>query len=256
MPVNAAVNPYSDEFFGWMHQRSLSSAQLIVPMLLELASITSVVDVGCGDATWLSVFAEAGVRDLIGVDGFDVAEARLQIERSCFLRRDLARPLALGRRFDLAVSLEVAEHLPEERAAAFVGELISLAPIVAFSAAVPGQGGNNHVNEQFQDYWARLFAAYGYRPVDCIRGRVWDSPAVSFWYAQNLVVYCASDVFDSVRAVTANVQGPLAVIHPSLYDRTRAPVSVWRSLRLVTGALGTAARTRLRRPAPWARRQQ
>src|SRR5258708_138431 len=190
------TTPYPEEFFDWMREGSLASARIIVPMLLELAPITSVVDVGCGDGTWLSVFLRHGVTDILGVDGFEISDALLQIPHSSFIRRDLSESFVLDRRFDLAVSLEVAEHLPKKRAQEFVCDLTRLSPIVAFSAAVPGQGGSSHLNEQHQDYLAATVATQDYLPCDCIRGRVWDASDVSVWYAQNLIVYCSREKFD------------------------------------------------------------
>jgi SAM-dependent methyltransferase len=245
--TDTLTNPYSDEFFDWMRQRSLASAQVIVPLLLELAPISSVVDVGCGDGTWLSEFSKRGVHDILGVDGFDIADTRLEIPESSFVRRDLGRPLVLERKFDLAISLEVAEHLPEERAQGFVRDLTTLSPLVAFSAAIPGQGGNGHLNEQFQDYWARLFAAEGYLACDCIRARVWDRAEVSFWYAQNLVLYGSREALESPGFRAVDVRGPLAIIHPRLYDNARAPVSVSDSLTLLTTGVRRAVGRRLRR---------
>lgn len=241
------TNPYSHEFFGWMRAESLASARVVVPMLLEIAPIRSVVDVGCGDGTWLSVFQSEGITEFLGVDGFDVAETQLQIPLSSFIRRDLSRPLQLERTFDLAIALEVAEHLPEERAPSFVRELTSLAPIVAFSAAIPGQGGNNHLNEKFQDYWAEIFAAENYVPFDFVRARLWNDPAVSFWYAQNLIVYCSKQSFASLHLDAVRIVPPLALVHPRLHARSIAPVSVRQSLRLLTSALPRAVAARLRR---------
>src|SRR5205085_11975533 len=104
---------------------------------------------------------------------------------------DLREPFELPRTFDLAVSLEVAEHLPASSASAFVESLTRLAPAVLFSAAVPHQGGWNHLNEQWPQYWAEIFARHGFFPVDCLRERFWDRPNVRWWYAQNMVLYLA-----------------------------------------------------------------
>ena len=62
----------------------------------------------------------------------------------------------MGRRFDLALCLDVTEHLPRECADPLVTLLTSLAPVVAFSAAIPVQDSYNHVNCQWPAYWFRL----------------------------------------------------------------------------------------------------
>src|SRR6185436_10775009 len=93
-----------------------SSAQVIIPLVMELLPVQSVVDLGCGIGTWLSVFRERGACDFLGIDGDYVEIDQLEIPRECFWPHDLRQPLNLERRFDLAVSLEVAEHLPAEAA--------------------------------------------------------------------------------------------------------------------------------------------
>ncbi len=147
------------------------------------------MDVGCGLGTWLAVFRDHGAEEILGVDGDYVDRQRLEIAPHEFLACDLSSPIAVDRRFDLAVSLEVAEHLPEGSADAFVAFLTSLAPVVLFSAAIPCQGGTNHVNEQWPDYWAARFEDRGYQTSDYIRDRIWDSPEVECWYAQNILLF-------------------------------------------------------------------
>jgi hypothetical protein len=102
---------------------------------------------------------------------------------------NLENPRPLDRAFDLACSLEVAEHLPEHVARAFVRALANSAPAILFGAATPGQGGEGHVNEQWQDYWVSLFEDEGYRPVDAIRPHVWGNQHVAWWYQQNTLLY-------------------------------------------------------------------
>src|SRR5271165_3642324 len=92
--------------------------------------------------------------------------------------------LGMERQFDLAISLEVAEHLDSKYASSFVAALLKSSPVVCFSAAIPFQDGVNHVNEQWPDYWARLFASHDYLAIDCIREKIWDNEKVELWYAQ------------------------------------------------------------------------
>ena len=89
------------------------SARRVVPLVLELIHPRSVVDVGCGVGTWLSVFREHGVEDVRGIDIEGVA-GLLEIPLDQFLAHDLTRPIEPDRQFDLVVCLEVAEHLPPD----------------------------------------------------------------------------------------------------------------------------------------------
>jgi hypothetical protein len=130
---------------------------------------------------------------------------------------DVRRPFALPRRFDLAMSLEVAEHLPESSAAGFVESLVAAAPAVLFSAAIPFQGGWHHVNEQWPEYWALLFKQHRYFALDCLRSAFWDNPRTCWWYAQNMVLFLRHDHFLWARHTPAS---PLpALVHPHNYLR-------------------------------------
>jgi SAM-dependent methyltransferase len=129
--------PYDDDFFSHLHAGSLQSARAILPRVLELTSAASVVDVGCGSGSWMRALGELGVTDVWGVDG-SYAPADVGTYGT-FVAHDLRRPLRLSRRFDLAICLEVAEHLPAERATGLVADLVEAAPAVLFSAAIPGQ---------------------------------------------------------------------------------------------------------------------
>jgi SAM-dependent methyltransferase len=182
--------PYSTGFYERQQDGSLTSAQVVVPRLLELFSARSVVDVGCGVGTWLKAFADAGIEDYLGLDGAYVPHALLKIPSERFRATDIAQLTDVGRRFDLACSLEVAEHLPASSADSLVKALVAAAPVVLFSAAIPGQGGIDHVNEQWQSYWYERFKAHGYVAVDCIRPFVFNDARIEWWYRQNIVVYC------------------------------------------------------------------
>jgi SAM-dependent methyltransferase len=184
------MKQYGPDFFDRLQGRSLLSAKVIVPLVMKLVGPKSVVDIGCGTGTWLSVFREWGVAEVYGVDGDWVDDSQLEIQTDQFQRRDLTHPLVLTRQFDMAMSLEVAEHLPADSADTFVDTLVRLAPVVLFSAATPYQGGHHHLNEQWPEYWALRFAARGYRVADCLRDKVWEDERVSYWYRQNILLFC------------------------------------------------------------------
>jgi SAM-dependent methyltransferase len=194
MPRDAGTQiPYDESFYQGQQDGSVSSAEIIVPIVLSLFACHSVVDFGCGVGGWLKEFERNGVSDYLGVDGDYVARDLLKIPADHFRPIDLRNVSDLGRSFDLACSLEVAEHLPEDRAKSFVAALVRAAPVVLFSAAIPLQGGTEHVNEQWQSYWAKLFAEHGYIALDCIRPAVFGDSRVEWWYRQNILVFCLPD---------------------------------------------------------------
>ena len=186
---HAPVATYTSNFFQTIAPTAVDSARVIVPRLLELVRPRSVVDVGCGTGSWLRVFKEHGVDDVLGIDGDYVPASARELPPHQFHAHDLTKPLRLDRRFDLVLSLEVGEHLPPESADVFVDSLVSLGPVVAFSAAVPQQGGTHHVNEQWPEYWAAHFARRGYSVIDCLRSAIWQNPRVAWFYAQNLLLF-------------------------------------------------------------------
>jgi SAM-dependent methyltransferase len=214
---------YTEDFFAFHEQRSRTSARETIPLVLSYVQPSSIVDVGCGNGTWLVEFKAAGVSDLLGIDGDWVKPAQLLIDRAQFRMADLAQPLNVGREFDMATSLEVAEHLPGTSASTFVRSLVELAPVVLFSAAIPYQGGDGHVNEQYPDYWADLFRQHDYVAVDCLRRALWNNANVAWFYRQNLLFFVdrkrlrkypkLADAF-----ATAGENSGLSLVHPDQYD--------------------------------------
>ncbi len=182
------VYEYGATFYSFLDSFAVRSAGRIVPLVMAALPIASVVDFGCGQGAWLHVWRGAGA-DILGVDGPYVDRSRLLIPAEAFLPADLASPLDLHRRFDLVQSLEVAEHLPPACADAFIAMLTRHGDAVLFSAAVPGQGGEHHVNEQPLAFWRGLFAARGYRAVDLVRPAVRGDAGVQRWYCCNTVLY-------------------------------------------------------------------
>ena len=221
------IRRYSGEFFDNFADGAARSASVIVPLVLELLPGTkSVVDVGCGPGIWAHQFGASGVKEVIGIDGSYVDPKQLRIPLTNFVAKDLTRPLNLDRRFDLCVSLEVAEHLPGTRAAGFVEDLIKLAPVILFSAAIPGQGGLNHINEQWPEYWQKLFDGHGYRVSDCIRPRIWSDNRLEFWYRQNILLFADEEHYPLISREPA--AGILSIVHPALFSAR--PIPTRRSL--------------------------
>jgi SAM-dependent methyltransferase len=237
---------YSRKFLAERLDGSASSAVVVVPIVLSLLSVKSVIDVGCGLGAWAAEFLANGVPDVWGIDGDYVDRSQLRIPPSRFLPRDLTKTLQFDRTFDLAVCLEVAEHLPGPRAQGLVVDLTSLAPCVLFSAAVPGQRGTNHINEQYLPYWIDLFQGQGYQGIDPIRPSILGNHSVDWWYQQNTVMFVAA----KHPLLAKGFPKPQTIIHQDLYELFRNPslldlvklvstfpVAVHRSIRRHLGLL-------------------
>ena len=208
---------YDKNFFEGFAEDSARSARIVLGTLFETYKPASVLDVGCGIGAWLSNAAPLGATSVRGLDGPWVSPEQLRIPAQSFEKIDFeAAEWPEVRPVDLAMSLEVAEHLSVESGKRLVDYLTASAPVVLFSAAIPYQGGEGHRNEQWQSYWARLFATKGYQPSLALRTRIWEQDAVEFWYQQNIVVYYAP----SHASYFAEEKSALAmdVIHPRLYD--------------------------------------
>jgi SAM-dependent methyltransferase len=214
------VQRYDPKFYDDLRDTALPAARRVVPVLRDLMAVASVVDVGCGDGSWLAGFRETGTARILGIDGDWVAADQLLIDPNCFRRMSLDGPIGIGERFDLAVSLEVAEHLPAENADRFVAELCRLAPVVLFSAAIPFQGGLNHFNEQWPDYWATRFDSQGYYAIDALRLSLWEDPGVAWWYKQNLLLFASEDALAAnpkLAEAYAPGRTPPRLVHPDRY---------------------------------------
>jgi SAM-dependent methyltransferase len=237
-------SPYNEHFFDDIRSGSRRSAMEIVPLVLNLLPCKSVVDVGCGVATWLRVFRDLGVPNVTGFDGDYVERVSLEIDAQDFHAIDLSAPPTWPQTYDLAVSLEVAEHLPAASADHFVSFLCSLAPVVLFSAAIPGQGGTEHLNEQWPEYWMARFQSQGYTTIDFLRSAVWNNENVERWYAQNLLLFVRKD-FLATRpmleqlAARTNIN-QLSIIHPRTLENAQCQIQLLREevRRLTPGYLG------------------
>lgn len=213
---------YKAKFYGGQAEGSNLSAQSVLPVVFDLVGLPgSMLDVGCGVATWGGAARELGVDAYLGIDGDWVPREQLRVPLEQFRPTDLSQidHLQIGRRFDLAICLEVAEHLPESVAAKLVKFLTAHADRVLFGAAVPGQGGTHHVNERWQSYWAEIFGECGFDPFDSVRPRIAGNVQIEFWYRQNTILYARRG--DSLLAPPrAQATTPLALdyILPELYE--------------------------------------
>jgi SAM-dependent methyltransferase len=195
---------YDDEFYRYINTGALRSAEILIPEIRACIphAIESVLDVGCGAGAWLSVWKKQGCA-VLGLDGSYLDSSRLLVDRDEFLPRDLGEEFSLARQFDLVQCLEVAEHLPPERSRTLVADLCRHGALVFFSAAPPGQGGENDVNEQPYGFWRALFAEQGYTMYDPWRARIVDNKAVMPWYRYNSFLFARADALPRCHSALA-----------------------------------------------------
>lgn len=197
---------------------NFNAANEIVPFLINLLEPKSVVDVGCGIGTWLKVFKDNGVKDILGIDGDYVDKKLLKIGIESFLEYNLEELYTSNKKYDLVISLEVAEHLSFANADIFVETLTGLGSIVVFSAAIPNQGGQNHINEQIPQYWIDKFEKKEFKLYDILRPAFWDNKSVDSWYRQNILIFSNKidlpGKFNSLESFNGNY-----LVHPEIFNQ-------------------------------------
>ncbi|MDR2233235.1 MAG: class I SAM-dependent methyltransferase [Tannerella sp.] len=215
---------YNQQFYQTnRNDAKLRSVDLVLAELMKIIpECHSAVDFGCATGTWLKGLEQYGISDVRGYDGKWVDQSKLLISKESFVEADFDKPMVIDRKFDLAISIEVAEHLQESSADAFIENITNSADFVLFSAAIPFQGGANHVNEQWPEYWYRKFRRLGFVCVDYIRKALWDNYEVVDFYRQNVLLYVKKERTGEINCLQSDVYDtdgkcPMAVIPPDTY---------------------------------------
>jgi 2-polyprenyl-3-methyl-5-hydroxy-6-metoxy-1,4-benzoquinol methylase len=231
MKASNVVSQQSADGYGYRDLKShpaLKAAQVVVELLRGKFNFNSVLDVGCGVGLWLKAYESQGISDIMGLDGVWVPQENIVVTKDKFKTHDLTTPFSLGRKFDLVMCLEVAEHLPEVSADILLDSLVAHGDLIMFSAAIPGQGGFCHVNEQYQEYWIARFKNRGFTAYDAIRPLIWNHPSVPYYYGQNTLIF-------SIKPLNSPLEFVANIIHPELYARKCDPRNY--SIRKIVNSL-------------------
>lgn len=229
---------YDQRFFDGIREGIKRSAKSLVPLLVSELSpaidVKSVIDVGAGEGLWMREFDAWDFR-VLGMDGWAptknqrpkapidriiTASADVTIPRLPIVQVDLEKPIGVGQTFGLVLCLEVAEHLTPERGPSFIADLCKLSDLIVFSAAIPGQRGVNHLNEQWPAYWVNEFLKNGFYVSGTLRWMIWEDEKIEPWYRQNLLIATKHperlpNLFDTPLCY------PWPVVHPSKWcERT------------------------------------
>lgn len=210
---------YTTEFYDGQKKGSFQSANVILPKFLEIVGkdkIKTAVDFGCGVGTWLAVFQKI-VPDakVIGMDSGESEERQFFISKESLIKADITKEIRFEEKYDVCFSLEVAEHIPKEKEEVYIKNLCNSSDIILFSAALKGQGGTGHVNEQPLSYWIEVFKKENYDYIDGIRADIWNDDKVSYWYKQNIIVFVKKGTVDIEVCRSKYQSMPVVdVIHP------------------------------------------
>jgi len=202
------MSVYDDSFYDSLKGYSQSSARTLIPLLVGKYKPSSIVDFGCGSGEFLEECERNSVETVMGLEGEWLTK---NTSKHWIETADLSQPVVLQTKFDLALCLEVAEHLPQSVAKTLIKSLTDASDVIVFSAAIPGQGGTNHINEQYPDYWAKLMLDFGFELDWDPRPTIWNDRNIAPWYRQNLLVY---------RKVDSKSNGPVfpkILKHPEIF---------------------------------------
>lgn len=213
---------YRNDWYTNQVIKSVESARIFVDAAWQYVQPRSVLDVGCGRGGWLKAWHDKGADFVVGFDGAWNKQSNMIDSSIEFKAMDLNRAFDVPHKFDLVMSLEVAEHLRPESSNTFVECLASASDVVLFAAAFVGQGGNNHINEQRHTYWAQLFAEHDFLPFDVFRSVLWADDRICFWYRQNTFLYAKKHTIAYERLISQGVTPMdniafMDAVHPSLY---------------------------------------
>lgn len=205
---------YSEEFYDKSEDTSKKAAEIIMPYILSKIKPKSIVDFGCGEGIWLQVIKQLQDQiEILGIDGEYINRKELKIPEKCFVPANLERKISLSKKYDLAMTLEVAEHLDERASDIFIDNITRASDNVLFSAAIPGQGGVNHVNEQWQEYWIKKFEARGSSVDTSLRNLLWNEQQIVPWRRQNILFFtkrCLVPIMPEKSIYN--------VVHPDMYS--------------------------------------
>lgn len=218
-----STNLYNSKFYDKQSNDSYVSAKVVLSCIQNIFSkkirFNSMLDVGCGVGSWLAAASELGIKVQKGLDGSYVKEEQFLADYKAFVPTDLSKPEEIKlseSKFDLAISLEVAEHIPQDKSDSFIDLLTKSSDIVLFSAAIPYQGGHGHVNENWLEYWCEKFRHRGYIALDLIRPQIWSAKDVCWWYKQNCMLFVnisAQQLLPDNIAFTK----PRSLVHPEQF---------------------------------------
>lgn len=211
---------FTDDVYAQIRDGARRSAAAVVPILMRDFAPRSVLDVGGGEGWWARAFADLGGEGTVLEFSAPYYSQDNVSFQSVDLERD-PRGWSLPNLPDLALCLEVAEHLSARAAAPLVEMLAQSAPVVVFSAAVPGQGGHGHINEQWPEYWVKLFREHDYAATDYLRWIVWNNDLVEPWYRQNLLVFAQPETLTERLYHRRWEFAAPSVVHPVVWDHRR-----------------------------------
>jgi SAM-dependent methyltransferase len=188
------MNLYQTDYFN--EEIFSTDYDALANAIFSIYKPKEIAEFGCGPGHLTRALAKLGV-GIVALDGFaspdfngysDVKFYKMDLNDGTLLSEFLK-----GKQFDMAICTEVAEHLQPSSSEHLIKCLTSCAPIVIFSAAVPGQGGHGHINCADRGFWHQLFVKYNFKVVDSLRKKLRDNAGLAIWYKLNVLDYISTE---------------------------------------------------------------
>jgi len=211
------LSKYTQNFYESVSVRADLASKAILSIFVDLFEVTSIKDIGCGNGTWLrESLNHSLIQSRIGYDLSSAIESSnpFNNEGIIFRETDLELKNCNFVFTDLTLCLEVAEHLTSESAVQLVKKICESSRYVIFSAATPGQGGFNHINEREFKYWISLFNSHGYTAFDIFREKIQSQKSIPTFYRNNIFLFIKSQEFTRLKEVNSIKYSKLVPLSP------------------------------------------
>lgn len=182
---------YASEYYASMdRETAIQDANQLADTIIDIYSPDNVIEFGCGTGRLLYRYTERGIT-VYGIDASSSALEQSKLPDECLQQHDLTQPFSTEEKYDIALAIEILEHLPQKAADTVVDSISNAAKTVLVSAATPGQGGTHHVNEQPHAYWIEKFETRGmtYQPSTTEKIRSQLKLDDLMWISDNLIVF-------------------------------------------------------------------
>jgi len=188
---------YDKDFFLSNQEEGLKIYEWFVPLLHNIFKFQSIVDFGCATGSSLFYALKQGVSDVLGIEGSPEAFSNLLIDKKYIIQHDLREPLKVDRKYDIALSIEVAEHINKKYTDIYLESMCNSSDLIIFTGATPNQGGKCHINEQSHEWWIQKFREHSFGLDEKMTGllkrkikeNIKAGKFTAFWLVPNIMVF-------------------------------------------------------------------
>ncbi|EKD25752.1 MAG: hypothetical protein ACD_79C01527G0010 [uncultured bacterium] len=186
------INLIYNDTFATQNFRNKTWTEDFCDFVLKTFKPESVIDFGCGTGDILAPFEKRNL-NVLGIDGSFSNKKYSHIRKENFQIFDIREKYPNKNKYDLCICMEVAEHIDEKYSETLIHNITNSAPILIFTAAGPGQEGNDHCNLQPKSWWMEKLRKYDFEYDDNLTNdfilHMSNMNDVQSWYIENLMIY-------------------------------------------------------------------